>query len=81
MAAERDTIDRYVAAYLADRIGAEFRGRITGVTRAGLFVRLDETGADGLVPISTLGSDYFLHDPDRHTLVGDAPAAPRPRQA
>jgi ribonuclease R len=71
MEAERDTVDRYVAAYLSDRIGAEFRGRINGVSRAGAFVKLDETGADGLVPISTLGSDYFRHDPERQTLTGD----------
>ena len=56
MAAERDTIDRLVAHWLADRIGATFDGRISGVTRAGLFVKLDETGADGFVPISTLGT-------------------------
>jgi ribonuclease R len=71
MEAERDTVDRYVAAYLSDRIGAEFRGRVAGVSRAGAFVKLDETGADGLVPISTLGSDYFRHDPERQTLTGD----------
>ncbi len=52
MAAERDATDRYIAAFLADRVGAEFEGRITGVTRFGLFVRLAETGADGLVPVS-----------------------------
>ena len=71
MEAERDTVDRYVAAYLADRVGAEFTGRINGVSRAGAFIRLDETGADGLVPISTLGSDYFRHDRDRQTLTGE----------
>ena len=59
MAAERDATDRYVAAFLADRVGAEFEGRITGVTRFGLFVRLAETGADGLVPVSSLGGEYF----------------------
>ena len=51
MAAERDTIDRLVAHWLADRVGATFNGRIAGVTRAGLFVKLDETGADGFVPM------------------------------
>ena len=62
MAAERDTVDRLIAHWLADRIGATFDGRISGVTRAGLFVKLDETGADGFVPMSTLGSDYFVYD-------------------
>jgi ribonuclease R len=71
MEAERDTVDRYVASYLSDRIGAEFRGRVSGVSRAGAFVKLDETGADGLVPISTLGTDYFRHDPERQTLTGE----------
>ena len=71
MEAERDTIDRYVAAYLAERTGAEFKGKISGVSRAGLFVRLHDTGADGLVPISTIGSDYLVHDPDAQTLTGE----------
>ncbi|HET7715545.1 MAG TPA: ribonuclease R [Bauldia sp.] len=70
MAAERDTIDRLVAHWLADRVGATFAGRIAGVTRAGLFVKLDETGADGFVPMSTLGSDYFVYDEARHAVVG-----------
>ncbi len=70
MAAERDAIDRYVAAFLADRVGATFEGRITGVTRFGLFVRLTETGADGLVPVSSLGGEYFIHDDRTHALVG-----------
>jgi ribonuclease R len=71
MAAERDATDRYIAAFLADRVGATFTGRITGVTRFGLFVKLDETGADGLVPVSTLGEEYFIHDDRMHALVGE----------
>jgi len=71
MAAERDAMDRYIAAFLEDRVGATFKGRITGVTRFGLFVRLEETGADGLVPVSSLGSEYFTHDDRAHALVGD----------
>ena len=71
MAAERDAIDRYVAAYLAEHEGAEFEGRITGVTRFGLFVRLKEVGADGLVPVSSLGGEYFIHDDRAHALVGE----------
>jgi ribonuclease R len=71
MAAERDATDRYVAAFLAERQGAEFEGRITGVTRFGLFVRLTDTGADGLVPVSSLGSEYFIHDDRAHALVGE----------
>ena len=50
MAAERDAVDRFIASWLSDRVGGEFEGRITGVTRFGLFVKLHETGADGLVP-------------------------------
>jgi ribonuclease R len=75
MAAERDATDRYVAAFLADRVGAEFTGRITGVTRFGLFVRLDETGADGLAPISSLGGEYFHHDERAHALIGERSGA------
>jgi len=71
MAAERDAMDRYVAAFLEDRVGATFDGRITGVTRFGLFVRLAETGADGLVPVSSLGNEYFTHDDRAHALVGE----------
>jgi len=71
MAAERDAMDRYIAAFLEDRVGASFTGRITGVTRFGLFVRLDETGADGLVPVSSLGNEYFTHDDRAHALVGE----------
>ena len=70
MAAERDATDRYVAAFLSDRVGAEFAGRVTGVTRFGLFIRLEETGADGLVPVSQLGDEYFVHDDRAHALVG-----------
>ncbi len=71
MAAERDAMDRYIAGFLADRVGAEFEGRITGVTRFGLFVRLTETGADGLVPVSRLGGEFFIHDDRAHALVGE----------
>jgi ribonuclease R len=70
MAAERDTIDRLVAHWLADRIGATFNGRIAGVTRAGLFVKLDDTGADGFVPMSTLGQEYFRYEEAKHAVVG-----------
>jgi ribonuclease R len=71
MAAERDATARYISAFLADRIGAEFEGRVTGVTRFGLFVRLDETQADGLAPISTLGNERWIHDEAAHALVGE----------
>lgn len=70
MMAERDTTDRYLAAYLADRVGAEFGGRISGVQRFGIFVKLDETGADGLVPIRSVGREFFHFDPDAQTLMG-----------
>lgn len=70
MAAERDTIDRYLAAYLSDRVGAEFEGRISGVQRFGLFVRLEETGADGLIPIREVGDEFFHFDEGAQTLTG-----------
>ena len=70
MAAERETTDRLIASHLADRVGAEFAARISGVTRSGLFVRLRDTGADGFIPISTLGNDYFTHAEGAHALIG-----------
>ena len=70
MAAERETTDRLIAHHLADRIGAVFEGRIGGVTRAGLFVKLDETGADGFIPARTIGDDYFQYHEDRHAMIG-----------
>ena len=71
MVAERDSNDRYIASYLEKQVGAEFNGRISGVTRFGLFIRLAETGADGLVPISSLDFDFFHHDESAHALIGD----------
>ncbi len=70
MAAERDTTDRYLAAFLSERLGAEMTGRIAGVAKFGLFVKLDESGADGLVPVRTLGHEFFHHDAATQTLMG-----------
>jgi ribonuclease R len=70
VAAERTVRDRFVAFWLEGRVGSSFAGTVSGVTRAGLFVRLDDSLAEGLVPISTLGREYFLHDPGSHRLVG-----------
>lgn len=70
MAAERETTDRLIAIFLSERVGESFSGRIAGVTRAGLFVRLDQTGADGFIPAGTLGNDYFRHDEAAHALTG-----------
>lgn len=75
MKAERETADRLIAHYLADRIGNVFQGRISGVTRSGLFVKLEDTGADGLIPIRTLGTEYFNYDEARHALVGSRSGA------
>ncbi|WP_420391734.1 ribonuclease R [Acuticoccus sp.] len=72
MLAERETVDRLIAAWLADKVGATFEGRIGGVTKAGLFVKLTESGADGFVPISTLGNEYMIYDEAAHALVGEA---------
>ncbi|MCQ8184299.1 ribonuclease R [Parvularcula maris] len=68
--AERDTQARMLAAFLEEQVGATFTGRISGVTRVGLFVTLDETGADGFVPMRTLGWEYFEHDEKRSRVVG-----------
>ncbi len=71
MVAERDTTDRYLAAFLADRVGTEVAGRISGVVSFGVFVKLDETGADGLVPVRGIGREYFVHDREAQTLRGE----------
>jgi len=71
MAAERETADRLLAQFLAGKIGAQFEGRISGVTRAGLFVRLKETGADGFIPASTLGTDYYRHVEEQQAMIGE----------
>jgi len=68
--AERDAMDRYTTLFMADRVGASFGARINGVTRFGLFITLDETGADGLVPIRSLPEDYYDHDEQLHLLRG-----------
>jgi len=70
MTAERDTTDRYLAAYLSERVGNEFSGRISGIARFGAFVKLDETGADGLLPMRSLGREYFHFDAEAGTLMG-----------
>jgi ribonuclease R len=71
MAAERETIDRLIAHFLADRIGATFDGQISGVTKAGLFIKLAETGADGFVPAATIGDDYYRFDEKTHSMRGE----------
>ncbi|MBV1707353.1 MAG: ribonuclease R [Hyphomicrobiales bacterium] len=70
MLAERDTKDRLIASHLASEIGASFVAQVSSVTRAGLFVRLTETGADGFIPASTLGNDYFVFDEARRSMIG-----------
>ena len=70
--AEREAMDRYLALYLSERTGARMKGRITGVTRFGLFVRLKGLGADGLVPMGLLGRERFRHDERRHCLEGQS---------
>ena len=71
MAAERDSTDRYVAAYMEAHLGAQFDARITGVTKFGLFVRLRESGAEGLLPARALGTEYFRFDERRQAMVGE----------
>jgi ribonuclease R len=70
MKAERETSDRLIAHFLADRVGATFEGRISGVTRAGLFVKLDGTGADGFIPARTIGDEYFRYEEAMHAMIG-----------
>lgn len=71
MAAEREANERYMAAFMSEQIGATFSAKISGVTKFGLFLKLDDTGADGLIPMRSLGRDFFRHDPKTHSLVGE----------
>jgi len=71
MAAERETVDRLIAAYLAERVDERFDARISGVTKAGLFVTLPQYGADGFIPVSSLGGDYYIYDETARSLFGE----------
>ncbi|WP_296746494.1 ribonuclease R [Mesorhizobium sp.] len=71
MAAERDTVDRLIAAYLAERVNDTFDARISGVTKAGLFVQLPQYGADGFIPVSSLNGDYYIYDETARSLFGE----------
>jgi ribonuclease R len=71
MQAERETVDRYVAAFLADKVGQIVDCRITGVQPFGFFATVLELGGDGLVPVSTLGTQYFRYDEASQRLVGE----------
>ena len=71
MLAERETTDRLIASFLEPQTGAVFKGKISGVVGAGLFVVLDDTGADGFVPVSSLGRDYFVFNEVSHSLSGE----------
>ncbi len=70
MAAERESNDRYLAAFLADKVDQDFKGRISGVTRFGLFITLNHSAADGFVPMASLFGDFYEHDEKNHQLVG-----------
>jgi ribonuclease R len=71
MIAERETMDRYVAAYLSDQVGALVKCRITGVQPFGFFATVEDLGGDGLVPAATLGRDYYRYDEASQSLIGD----------
>jgi ribonuclease R len=75
MAAERETIDRFTASYMAEHENATFSGRLAGLSRSGIFVRLDDTGADGFVPASSIGDEYFFYDERHQAMVGDLSGA------
>lgn len=68
--AERDVVDRFTTMFLIDKVGVVFPARISGVARFGLFARLDETGADGIIPFNALPRDYYVHDEKRQAMVG-----------
>jgi len=71
MEAERETTDRYIAAFLSAQVGQIIQARITGVQNFGFFATVEGIGGDGLVPVSTLGKDYFHYDEASQTLIGE----------
>jgi ribonuclease R len=71
MAAERDTVDRLIAGYLAEHLNDTFEARISGVAKAGLFVQLPQFGADGFIPVSSLDGDYYIYDETARSLFGE----------
>jgi ribonuclease R len=71
MAAERDTVDRLIAAYLSEQVDRTFEARVSGVTKSGLFVQLPQYGADGFIPVSSLHDDYYHFDEAARALFGD----------
>ena len=71
VAAERNAMDRYVANFMAQHVGATFGARISSVTRFGLFITVDGSGADGLIPIRNIGQEFYRHDEGRQLLVGE----------
>ena len=72
MEAERAARARFIALLFDERIGGAFEATVVGVQRFGLFVQLTDTLAEGLVPVATLGAEYFVHDPGRHALIGQS---------
>jgi len=70
MIAERDVMDRFTAQYLSEHIGDVFKGKISTVTSFGMFVTLEESGADGILPMRNLPRDYYVFSEERHTLTG-----------
>ena len=70
MVAERETIDRYLARYLKDKVGGEFHCTISGITRFGIFIQLNEIGADGLIPLSNFSNEYYKYNENENSLTG-----------
>ncbi|MBY0281695.1 MAG: ribonuclease R [Alphaproteobacteria bacterium] len=68
--AEREVMDRFHAAYLENQVGKDFHATIVGVSTAGIFVGLSETGAQGFIAKSHLPGDYFIFDEHQHRYIG-----------
>jgi ribonuclease R len=71
MEAERETVDRYVAAFMSTKVGELVETRITGVKNFGFFATVEGLGGDGLVPVSTLGAERFRYDEAAQALEGE----------
>ena len=71
IAAEREANDRYLSSFLEERVGATFNARIRGVTKFGLFVMLDDSGADGFVPMRSIGTERYRFDEAERAIIGE----------
>lgn len=70
--ASREVLEWKKVIFMRDKIGNEYTGIVTGVAPFGLFVELDEIFVQGMVPVATIGGDFWVYHDKEHTMRGDA---------